>query len=413
MPSSERIARAYLDDPEQLDFRARIVERSTLPDGSLAIVLDRTWFYPTSGGQPHDTGTLNGVAVIDVREDDAGRVVHLTQADPGTGDVHGVVDGTRRRDHMQQHSGQHLLSATCVELLGRETVSFHLGAERCSIDLPGETIAADELDRVERRANTVVWESRPVHVRWLGKGEAAAALRKPPPPGVAEIRVVEIEGWDRSPCCGTHVRRTSDIGLVKLLAQERVRGATRVHFLCGQRAVDECARALRRQEEIVRQLTCHPDEIAARIERLQQEPRALRKQLESSQRELAGLRAAAWVRESPRQRGFPVVVRRLEPGAAESLPVTADALVGLGAIALLASPGERVQLLFASPEAGRIDLRPAMQAACGLLGGRGGGPPHRVQGAGTRPEACDAALEVARQAVVAGLDDFDKPGGAA
>src|SRR5262245_53449839 len=152
--SNARAARAYLEDPEQLDFRARIVERSTLPDGSVAVVLDRTCFYPTSGGQPHDTGTLNGVAVFDVHEDDAGRVVHLTRADPGTGDVHGVVDGSRRRDHMQQHSGQHLLSATFVELLGRETVSFHLGAERCSIDLPGEPIAPEELDRVERRANT-------------------------------------------------------------------------------------------------------------------------------------------------------------------------------------------------------------------------------------------------------------------
>jgi alanyl-tRNA synthetase len=412
--SNERATRAYLEDPEQLDFRARIVDRSTLPDGSVAIVLDRTCFYPTSGGQPHDTGTLNGVAVFDVREDDDGRIVHLARADPGTDEVQGIVDATRRRDHMQQHSGQHLLSATFVALLGRETASFHLGAERCSIDLPGEPITSEQLDRVERRANAVVWESRPVRVRWLGKDDAAPALRKPPPPGVAEIRVVEIEAWDQSPCCGTHVRRTSDIGLVKLLAQERVRDSARVHFLCGQRAVEECTRALQRQEEIVRRLTCHPDEIAARLERMQQEPRMLRKQLESLQRELAGLRAAAWVHESPRWLGFPVIVRRMEPSAAEALRATADALVGLGAIALLASPGERVQLLFACPEDERLDLRPAMQAACALLGGRGGGPPHRVQGAGTRSDACDAALDAARQTLTGlGHTDFDKPGGAA
>ncbi|UCE03053.1 MAG: phosphoesterase [Candidatus Latescibacterota bacterium] len=399
--------RLYLDDPDRLEFEARIVERRPLPDGGVALLLDRTCFYPTSGGQPHDTGRIEGEPVVDVREDEAGCVVHHVTRDPGVDQVHAVVDRERRRDHMQQHSGQHLLSATCVELLQRETVSFHLGAERCSIDLPGALLQAEELDAVERRANEVVWQGRSVRVRSLAPDDWKL-LRKPPPPGVGSVRVVEIEAWDRSPCCGTHVGNTSEIGLIKLLAQERVRESMRLHFVCGHRALREFSRRLERQEEVVRELTCHPDEVASRVARLKEDARAWRKEAESLRAEFAASRVREWLASATRIAGHAVVVRELQASEASTLQMVAEAVRAQGGIALLGAAGEKAHLLFACPEELALDLRPALKAACTHVQGRGGGPPHRVQGAGQEVQNLDAALAAARAVVTEQLGSFDK-----
>ncbi|MFQ5599357.1 MAG: DHHA1 domain-containing protein [Candidatus Krumholzibacteriia bacterium] len=404
-------ARPYLEDSYRLEFKARVIERRELADGGVGLVLDRTYFYPTSGGQPHDTGSVNGVRVLDVAEDPRGRVVHRLETDPGAEHVRGVVDAERRRDHMQQHSGQHLLSATCVVLLRRETLSFHLGAERCSIDLPGAVLTLEELDRLERRANEIVWEGRPVRARHLGRDELAR-LRKSPPEGVDVVRVVEIEGWDLNACCGTHVRRTSEIGLIKLLGQERVRDQTRLHFVCGRRALEECARGLRRQDELVRLLTCHPDELSAKVERQLSDLKSLRKASESLRRQVAATRAAAWAASAPRAGEVPVVVRRLEDPDPAALRATAEAIVARGGLALLGIAAARAQVLFMCPDDLQVDLRSAMRAAGEVLGGRGGGPPHRVQGAGSRCDSLPEALRAARDDVLRQLEidptNFDK-----
>lgn len=386
--------RWYLDEPYRFDFEANVVARLQLPDGAPGVVLDRTCFYPTSGGQPHDVGTLNGVRVLDVFEDDGGRVVHRLQAPVEAERVRGHVDASRRTDHMQHHSGQHLLSATCVQLFARETISFHLGADVCSIDLPGATFSSAELTEIERRANEIVWEGRAVRVSVLD-GATSKRLRKPPPGDATQVRIVEIEDWDTSPCCGTHVARTNEIGMIKLLGQERVRDCTRLHFVCGQRALEACARMLERQDALVRLLTCHPDELATRTERLLDDARQQRKHREMLHAELARARAAAWIDGAPRLRGRPLVVRVVD--GTDSLRPAAEALLEHGAIAVLAAAGERAQLLFTCPEDLDLDLRPALRAACATLGGRGGGPPHRVQGAGPRVEALESGLDAARR----------------
>ncbi len=390
--------RLYLQDPYQLEFEAAILERRTLQDGGLALVLDRTCFYPTSGGQPHDVGTLGDEPVLEVLEAEDGAVLHRVQRDVPASRVRGRVDGARRRDHMQQHTGQHLLSATCIALAQRETQSFHLGAERCSIDLGGPGLAPEDLWAIETRANEIVWEGREVRARVLSPGESQK-LRKPPPAHAGEIRVVEIDGWDASPCCGTHVRRTYEIGLIRILAQEKISGGTRLHFACGHRALAASRLDHDRLETLVRLLTCHPDELVERYERLGREVRTLRKESESLHAELASARTSAWVAGAPRSGGVPLVVVELEAGSPAALRQCAAALVEQGAVALLGQPGERAQLLFARPEGLDLDLRPAMQAACLLLDGKGGGPPSRVQGSGTRGEALGSALAAARAAV--------------
>jgi alanyl-tRNA synthetase len=401
--------RLYLDDPDLLEFDATIVERRTLADGSVGLVLDHSAFYPTSGGQPHDTGTLDEVAVVDVLEAEDGAVIHRVAASPARDQVHGRIDAERRRDHMQQHSGQHLLSATCVALAERDTLSFHLGTERCSIDLEGPWLDAALFDAIERRTNEIIWEGRPVHVT-MQTPEAAHDLRKGVPEGVQSVRVIEIEGWDRNACCGTHVRRTSAIGIVKLLGQERVTSGTRLHFVCGTRALKTAGVAQARLDTLGRLLGCGASELEARCERLLAESRTTRKEIEALQTALSESRATSLVAGAPRPGDVPLVVEALAAGSdAAALRELAAALVARGAVALLGRAAERAEVLFARPEALDLDLRPVLQTACAALGGRGGGPPSRVQGAGPRVEALGSALEAARQQVATQLESPGAP----
>ena len=398
--------RLYLEDPDLLEFEATVVARRPLADGDVGIVLDRTAFYPTSGGQPHDHGTLGGAAVLEVLEAEDGAVVHRMHESPPGPRVHGLVDATRRRDHMQQHSGQHLLSATCVALLGRDTTSFHLGTDRCTIDLPGPPLDAATLTAVERRCNEIVWEARPVRVRLVARQDLGE-LRKSAPEGVERLRLVEIEGWDTSACCGTHVRSTSAIGLVKILGQEKWGASTRIAFACGARALDACNASQSRVEGLVRLLTCHPDEILERCAKLLQDAKLLRKENERLRAEQVRARAASLLAAAPSIGGARVVVVELQAGGSTALGEMASALVAQGALALLGMRETRAELLFACPEGLAVDLRPAMQRACEAIEGRGGGPPGRVQGAGSRKEGLPGALEVARAEVARQLGERD------
>ena len=399
MPGMDPRTRLYLDDAGLLEFDADVVEVRPLADGDVGLVLDRTAFYPTSGGQPHDLGTLGGESVLDVLEAEDGAVVHRLRRAPTGPRLHGSIDAARRRDHMQQHSGQHLLSATCVALLGRDTTSFHLGAERCTIDLVGPPLDAAKLLEIERRTNEVVWEARPVRARLVARDDLGE-LRKTVPAGVEQLRLVEIDGWDRSACCGTHVRSTHEIGLVKILGQEKWGAATRLEFVCGWRALAACNAAQERVDALVRLLTCHPGETLERCEKLLQDSKVLRKENERLQAAQSRAQAEAALAEAPRVAGHPIVVAAPESGGGAALREMAAALVSGGAVALLGTRTERAELLFARPEDLALDLRPVMQKACVEIDGRGGGPPSRVQGAGARRESLDRALAVARAEVV-------------
>ncbi len=198
------------------------------------VYLDRTALYPTSGGQPYDLGTLNGVPIIEVI-DEEDRVAHLLAEPIASGPVTGSVDWARRFDHMQQHTGQHLLSAVLAERFGLATVSFHLGAESCAIDLATPSISAEVLEQVEQRANAEIVANRPVLVTYEDAATAQGLRKASERSGI--LRIVEIAGLDRSACGGTHVRRTGEIGMLLLGATEKVRQTTRLSFVCGPRAL--------------------------------------------------------------------------------------------------------------------------------------------------------------------------------
>jgi alanyl-tRNA synthetase len=224
--------RLYYTDPTLLSFDARMVR----VDGE-RVVLDRTAFYPTSGGQPFDTGRLGGARVIEVVDNEDGEVIHVLDRAITEESVHGEVDAARRQDHMQQHTGQHLLSAVFVELFKYATVSFHLGEDLSTIDLATPSITEVQIVKAEERANALIFEDRPVNVSFRDKDEVDGLGLRKQTKREGEIRLIEIAGVDLSACGGTHVRTTGEIGAITLRRAEKVKQGTRVEFACGHRAV--------------------------------------------------------------------------------------------------------------------------------------------------------------------------------
>ena len=232
--------RLYYTDPTVTEFDGRVV--ATAPG---AIILDRTAFYPTSGGQIFDTGRLESdgrsVRVVEVAENEIGEILHRVESSdlfaPGT-TLHGVIDSPRRRDHMQQHTGQHLLSAVFIALFSAPTVSFHMGDESCTIDLDVKSLSAEQIREAERRSNEIITDDVPVEIKFATPEEARQmGVRKIPPDLKDKLRLIEIRGHDLTACGGTHVGRSGEIGAILLRKAEKVKQGMRVEFVCGTRAV--------------------------------------------------------------------------------------------------------------------------------------------------------------------------------
>lgn len=267
--------RLYYEDAYRRQFSARVVRRREL-DGRPAVALDRTAFYPTGGGQPHDTGWLNGIRVLDVREDQE-LVWHLLEQPLTANRVEGELDWPRRWDHMQSHSGQHVLSQAFIRVAEVETVGWHLSPNSLTIDVDQVILDETLLQRAEELANSVVQEDRPIRSRYAEPSETAALALRKQLDVCGTLRLVEIEDFDQVACGGTHVASTGQIGLIKILRVERQGNETRVHFLCGGRALND----YRRKHEWLRQLandfSCREDEVTGAVERLRAEVQAARR----------------------------------------------------------------------------------------------------------------------------------------
>src|SRR5436190_4217650 len=277
--------RLYYHDPYSVEFEAEIVEHTT-HEGKAALVLERTAFYPSSGGQPFDTGSLSGARVLEVVDTDDGRILHVVDRAPQGSRVRGTIDWDRRFDHMQQHTGQHVLSAAFDRFLNARTQSFHLGAEYSTIDLDRE-LSAPEIARAETEANRVVWEDRPVAIRFAGPDEIATLPLRKEPKREGTLRLIDVQDFDLSACGGTHVARTGAIGMIAVAATERFRGGSRVTFLCGGRALAGYRSLRDAVTGSVRALSVLPAELPAAIERLQTDGKDLRKQIKDFQSKLA------------------------------------------------------------------------------------------------------------------------------
>jgi alanyl-tRNA synthetase len=395
--------RLYRADSRLVEFDARVVERRE-HEGRPAVVLDRTAFYAESGGQPWDSGTLGDarvVAVIEAGDD----VLHVLDRPLDAERVHGTVDARRRRDHMQQHHGQHLLSRAFVEVAQAETTAFHLGSADTTIDLD-RTVGEEMARTAERRANDVVWEARPVRVSVLTAEDARAQGIEPPDGVAAGIRIVEADGFDRQPCGGTHPSSTSEVGVVLITGLERYKGGTRVHFVCGDRALRAFASRQAALDDLVSTLSAPIEELPEAARRVKEELAAserrakvlLARALEGDARRLLG---EAQGEGSPPMAAAPaIVVATLDGWPADDLRMLAQQLVALApCVALLASRTDKAQLVFAQSDGLGHDIPALLKTAVEELGGRGGGRGNLAQGGGERVDRLDAALARARAAL--------------
>src|SRR5467141_398048 len=232
--------RLYYHDSRLLEFDATVIGVSERDDGQIAVILDRTAFYPTGGGQPTDTGTLAEARVVDCIDVESDGVLHMIQGSvPEIGDrVHGKIDWLRRLDHLQQHTGQHILSAAFIQLFDAPTLSFRVLEHECEID-----VALERIEQAVDLANQIMWESRPISIRQVTSAEAATLPLRKEPAREGELRVIEIEDFDLTPCGGTHARSTGEVGVIAVRSWERAKGLTRMQFMAGVRVVADYRKA--------------------------------------------------------------------------------------------------------------------------------------------------------------------------
>ena len=393
--------RLYYTDPYLREFDATLID-TVSHEGRTALVLDRTAFYPNSGGQPADAGAFHDVRVLDVVDDEDGRVLHIVDRAPSSTALHGMIDWTRRFDHMQQHTGQHVLSAAFDRLFGVRTESFHLGAESSTIDLARE-VTASEVERAENESNRVVWEDRPVTIRFADAIEASRLGLRKETTRTGTIRLIDVTDFDLSACGGTHVARTGAIGIVAISAVERFRGGSRITFLCGNRALAGF-RALRDAVSgSVRVLSVAPAELPGAIERLQADAKDLRRQVKSYQEQVAAGRADALAEAAATAGQLRIVAASLDGWDASGLKLIAGRIVERPgfAVVLLSEPPPSAIVVARSREL-VFDSGALLKAIVGRFGGKGGGRPDLAQGGGITANAADVLTFAREQLTRAG-----------
>jgi alanyl-tRNA synthetase len=377
--------RLYYHDSFLFDFDARVVEAFE-QQGRPAIVLDRTAFYPTSGGQVHDLGmlTANGkqIAITEVADGEDGRVLHFaTEPLPAGTHVHGSVDAVRRRDHVQQHSGQHVLSAAFIRLFNMPTVSFHMGEESCTIDLETTGLSAAQAQKAELLANEVISEDRPVDIRFVPLEEARQlGLRKLPPKQTGDLRLIDISEFDLTACGGTHVRATGQIGSILLRKIEKVKQGVRVEFVCGLRAVNTARRDYITLVEAAALYSSHIHDVPEQVRKSLTEAKAAGKAQYKLLEEIAELYAERLLAHAA---GSPQVITEFFPDReAVFIKLLAQKLtVGKSSvIVLLASGSGQPTLVFAQTPGQKSNMGQLMKDAMAQIGGRGGGSADMAQG---------------------------------
>jgi alanyl-tRNA synthetase len=380
--------RLYYTDAYLREFDAAVIDRA---EGGRRVYLDRTAFYPTSGGQPFDLGTLGGIRVVDV-VDEEDRIAHLL-ANPleAAGPVRGSVDWGRRFDHMQQHTGQHLLSAVLHELFGQATISVHFGRDASTLDLDSGALEHDGLVQAERRANEVVTENRPVEVAFEESGSAEGLRKASARPGT--LRIVSIRDLDRSACGGTHVRATGEIGPILITRSERVKKNLRLEFLCGMRAV----RRTRADLDLLARLAGRHSAAAEELPALLDAQRDELKAAVGARRDLEEQLAARIARElyaaaAPAESGVRTIVSREEAGPVDRLRPLAQAVSAMSRVLFVGWTANPPALVIATSGDSGLDAGRLLKAAVEAVGGRGGGNPRLAQGTAPSVEAVQTAV---------------------
>ena len=393
--------RLYYSDSYLTEFEARVVQGEQVGK-FFEVSLDRTAFYPTSGGQPHDLGSIEGHPVVEVVDGPDGTIIHRLEHRLPTTRVRCQVHWPRRFDHMQQHTGQHILSQSFIRVASLATVGFHLSAGYSTIDLEAAEVHPDALRSAEDLANSIVYRNRSVAPRLVPPDEAAGLHLRKPSRREGILRVVTIEDFDASACGGTHVRQTGEIGGIFINRVERVNRRTRIEFVCGARSLHSYRRRSEGLDRIAKGLSVAPQDAPDRVEKHTQEMKTMRKRLKAKDEWLAGLLAQELFDRAPAIEGVRIVKHQFEGEERGFLTLLAQRLLACGPCwVVLGNGGEQAQLLLARSESLAGDLRPVMKECCLMISGRGGGSPALVQGGGSNPGQLRNALDCAAQRVLA------------
>jgi len=391
--------RLYYQDSYLKEFTARIFKKIKI-DNRPAIVLDRTAFYPTSGGQPYDTGTIQDIMVLEVLEDDE-EIIHILQ-DELREDIDTIITGKinweRRFDHMQQHAGQHILSGALVKIWGVETVSFHLGEKVCTLDIVKDNLTPEEVKRVEDCASEIIFENRPIRRYFVEDEEELNRLNlRKMPERKEKVRIIEVKDFDLSACGGTHCRASGEVGLIKVTRWEKRGENIRLEFICGRRAWEDYSWKHEMVKNISNRLTVKDSELGEVIERMLEERKEIGKELKDFKEKLQNYEVLDLLRERAIKKGNIKVVKKVfEDKSVDETRRLANKIINLeDCVLLFGIKGERASLLLARSGALNYNMNRLMKEACKFIDGRGGGVPNFAQGGGTNIAGIDKALSFA------------------
>ena len=401
--------RLYYHDSFLREFDATVI--SCTPEGPRwKVILDKTAFYPTSGGQPHDLGTLGDVQVVEVVDapniaagpeasnpGDPHHVVHYTTAEVAAGPIHGRIDWSRRLDHMQQHTAQHLLSAAFIELFGFQTVSFHLGKEISTIDLAAPSVVLRQIEAAERRTNEIIFENRPVVIRFGTAQQLAESGIRKKVDREGILRAIEIEGFDRQPCGGTHLARTGQAGLTLLRKLERSREHWRIEFVAGYRALAAARSDFATLTQAASLLSCALADVPAGITKIIEDRRTRNTAIKHLEERLANLEAQSLLQQHPETSSGPRLILAMPPDATPAyLALLAAKLVAEKNVIALLVGRESGHVAAARSAELTQDLGATLRESLREFNGKGGGAKHFAQGALPDPTQADAFITRAK-----------------
>lgn len=395
--------RLYYQDSYLKEFRAKVLKKIKI-DNQTAVVLDETAFYPTSGGQPYDKGVIQDVPVVEVAEE-GDEIIHILKKELKekiNSEVVGKIDWKRRFDHMQQHSGQHILSAAFEKLWNADTVSFYLGDEICTLDIMKDNITSEEVKKAEILSNNIVLENKPIKVYFVNQERANELNLRKIPPQKEDIRIVEIKDFDICACCGTHCGTTGEVGLIKILKWEKRGVKIRLDFICGKRSLKDYYWKNELIKNISNKLTIKDTELGETVERMLEERKETRKESREIKEKLQEYEAKRLIDESSiRDDGIRIINKVFEEknfqearGLVQKIINLNDSVVVLAGIK---NKGEGAKILFACSRVLKYDMNGLIREAGKFIEGRGGGAPNFAQAGGKKAEGIEDALNFASE----------------
>jgi alanyl-tRNA synthetase len=395
--------RLYYEEPYLQEFKGKITEKIKI-DGKSALILDNTCFYPTSGGQPNDLGYIQGVSIVDVIEDNE-KIIHVLKGgiEEECGDtVIGKIDWKRRFDHMQQHSGQHILSATFEKLWNADTVSFNLGDEICTLDIMKDNITSEEVKKAEILSNDIVLENKPIKVYFVNQERTNELNLRKIPPKKGDIRIVEIKDFDICACCGTHCGTTGEVGLIKILKWEKRGVKIRLDFICGKRSLKDYYWKNELIKNISNKLTIKDSELGEAIDRMLEERKEIRKELKEFKEKLKEYEAKRLIDESfLRDNRIKIINKVFEEDNFQEARELVQKIINLDdSVVVLAGikskeEGEGAKILFACSRVLKYDMNGLIREAAKFIEGQGGGALNFAQAGGKNVEGIEDALNFA------------------